>query len=127
MPIFRHPESLALVVHFTVPRVQTWGSEKDRWFKEEVLRKSGLSPEHAMGQFDWFVFCISCTVSRTRANIPRAIPDVENIPKLIVDAFTGILYPDDDLRYVRGVQAEAEWGEEDRTEVWIYGHPKIGG
>ena len=50
---------------------------------------------------------------------------MENIPKLVVDAFTGLLYPDDNLHYVRGVQVEAEWGpaEEEKTEVWIYGRP----
>jgi hypothetical protein len=31
------------------------------------------------------------------------------------------------FRHVRGVQVEAEWGEEERTEVWIYGQPRAGG
>ena len=51
---------------------------------------------------------------------------MENIPKLIVDAFTGLLYPDDNLHHVRGVQVEADWvpdGQE-LLEVWIYGQPK---
>ena len=48
---------------------------------------------------------------------------MENIPKLIVDAFTGIIYADDNLDYVRGVQVEAVFGpdEQESVEVWIYG------
>ena len=54
------------------------------------------------------------------------IPDVDNIPKLIVDAFTGILYRDDNLNSIRGVQVEAEWGPDaaEHAEVWILGQPK---
>jgi Holliday junction resolvase RusA-like endonuclease len=49
------------------------------------------------------------------------VPDVENIPKRIVDAFTGLLYPDDNLHRVPGVQVETEWGPDaqQRTEIWI--------
>jgi len=44
---------------------------------------------------------------------------------MIADAFTGILYEDDNLNHVRGVQVEADWGadEDERTKVWIYGKP----
>ncbi len=126
MPIFRHPQELTLVAHFSVPRVQTWGdSIKDRAFKHEVRQASRLSPAQAQ-EFAWYAFCIQCTVPRSR-DLPKQVPDVENIPKLIVDAFTGLLYEDDNLNHVRGVQVEAEWGEEERTEVWIYGQPRASG
>jgi hypothetical protein len=47
---------------------------------------------------------------------------VENAPKLIVDAFTGLLYEDDGWRFVGAVQVEGHWVEdaEERTEVWVY-------
>jgi hypothetical protein len=46
--------------------------------------------------------------------------------ELIVDAFTGLLYRDDHLLNVCGVQVEAELStdETDYAEVWIYGCPK---
>lgn len=74
------------------------------------------------------VLCIRCTVGESRGRWARQIPDVENIPKLIVDAFTGLLYHDDNLNHVRGVQVEAGWGpdEQERAEVWIFGLPKQG-
>lgn len=65
-------------------------------------------------------------VGQSRSRNPNQIPDVENIPKLIVDAFTGVLYRDDNLNAIRGVQVEAEWGPDtaEHTEVWILGQPK---
>ena len=126
MPIFRHPQKLTLVAHFSLPRVQTWGdSGKDRAFKQQVQRASGLSTAQAQ-EFEWYAFCIRCTIPRSR-DLPKQVPDVENIPKLIVDAFTGLLYEDDNLHHVRGVQVEAEWGEGEQTEVWIYGQPRTSG
>jgi len=72
------------------------------------------------------VFCIRCIVGENRSRRRGQVPDVENVPKLIVDAFTGVLYPDDNLQYVRGEQLEAEWGPDDRgqTEAWIYGRQR---
>ncbi len=102
MPIFRHPQGLTLVAHFSVPRVQTWGDSKDRAFKQKVQQASRLSPAQAQ-EFEWYAFCIRCTIPRSR-DLPKQVPDVENIPKLIVDAFTGLLYDDDNLHHVRGVQ-----------------------
>jgi len=127
VPIFELPVGLAEVAHFTVPRVQTWGSQADAEYKEQVRRASGIHLEDAE-RFEWFVFCIRCVVGEGRERWKRRVPDVENIPKLIVDAFTSLLYPDDDLHHVRGVQVEAEWGpgEWEQAEVWIYGQPKGG-
>jgi Holliday junction resolvase RusA-like endonuclease len=55
------------------------------------------------------------------------VPDVDNIPKLLAEAFTDLLYPDDNSNHVRGVQVEAEWGPDDqeRAEVWIFGQPNF--
>ncbi|MBN1978535.1 MAG: RusA family crossover junction endodeoxyribonuclease [Anaerolineae bacterium] len=126
MPIFELPAELTEVGHFTMPCVKTWGGSADAEYKVQVCHTSRIHPEDAK-RFEGFVFwfCIRCVVARSRDK-PGQVPDVENIPKLIVDAFTGLLYPDDDLHHVRGVQVEAEWGpdEQERTEVWIYGLPE---
>jgi Holliday junction resolvase RusA-like endonuclease len=125
MPIFGFPLELTRVAHFTVPRVQTWGSQKDTEFKEQLRQAANISPEDA-GRLEWFAFSIRCVVGESRGKWERQVPDVENIPKLIVDAFTAVLYPDDNLQHVRGVQVEASWGpdEHERTEVWIFGKPR---
>ncbi|MBN1954814.1 MAG: RusA family crossover junction endodeoxyribonuclease [Anaerolineae bacterium] len=121
------PRGLTEVAHFSVPRIRTWGSHEDVEFKEQVRRASGLGPEDAE-RYEWFVFSLRCVVTRSRDK-PGQVPDVENMPKLVVDAFTGLLYPDDNLHHVRAVQVEAEWGadERERTEVWIHGLPKSQG
>jgi Holliday junction resolvase RusA-like endonuclease len=127
VPVFELPVGLAEVAHFTVPHVQTWGSQADAGYKEQVRRAAGIRPQDAE-RFEWFVFCIRCVVGQSRGRRKRQVPDVENVPKLVVDAFTGLLYPDDDLHHVRGVQVEAGWGpdESEQTEVWIFGQPKGG-
>jgi hypothetical protein len=58
----------------------------------------------------------------------QSASDGRRTSKLIVDAFTGLLYEDNDLHRVRGVQVEAEWepDEWEQTEVWIYGQPTGG-
>jgi Holliday junction resolvase RusA-like endonuclease len=124
VPVFELPAGLTKVAYFTVPRVQTWGSQADAEYKEQVRRASGIRLEDEE-RFEWFVFCIRCVVGESRGLWKHQVPDVENVPKLIVDAFTGLLYPDDDLHHVRGVQVEAEWGsdEQERAEIWIYGMP----
>ena len=122
--ILEPPRDLTEVAHFSLPRIRTWGGQGDAEFREQVRRASGLGPEDA-GRYEWFVFSMRCVVVRSR-DVPRQVPDVENMPKLVVDAFSGLLYPDDNLHHVRAVQVEAEWGpdEQERTEVWIYGLAK---
>ena len=123
--LFALPKGLAEVAHFTLPRVQTWGGRDDAVYKERVRRAAALTPEVA-GQYSWFVFCIRGAVGESRGRWRRQVPDVENIPKLIVDAFTGLLYLDDNLHHVRGVQVEADWvpDAEEQLEVWIYCQPR---
>ena len=125
MAIFSQPKGLELVAHFLVSRVQTWGSSRDQEFKTLVREAAGLS-SIADGKYDGFVFSIHAVLARSRGSKVKQVPDVENIPKLIVDAFSGILYPDDNLHYVRAVQVEAEFSrdEQEKTEVWIYGTPR---
>jgi Holliday junction resolvase RusA-like endonuclease len=122
MSLFRLPEGLAEIAHFTLPRVQTWGRPDDFAYKEQIRQASAIVPDTA-AQYDWFVFCIRAAVGESRGKWQRQVPDVENVPKLIVDAFTGLLYPDDNLHYVRGVQVEAAWVPDalELLEVWIYG------
>lgn len=125
MTIYAHPTDLTLVANFNVPRVKTWGSKEDEAYKEEV-RQCAAIPNSTLGQHDWFAFSIRCVVSRSRERNPRWVPDVENMSKLIVDALTGLLYPDDNLNHVHGVQVEVDWGPdaEEHAEVWIFGKPK---
>ena len=106
MPIFEPPAGLIQVAYFTLPRVQTWGSQNDAEYKDRVRPAAGLPP-NPDERYDWFVFCIRCVVGESRGRHKRQVPDVENVPKLIPNALTGHLYPDDNLHYVRGVQVEA--------------------
>ena len=127
MSVFDLPQGLVQVAHFALPCVQTWGGRNDAQYKEQVRGTALISPG-AADRFEGFVFSIRCIVGESRGRWARQIPDVENIPKLIVDAFIGLLYPDDNLNHVRGVQVEADWGPDDqeRAEVWIFGLPKRG-
>ncbi len=125
MSIFVHPTGLTLVANFRVASVQTWGGRNDSAYKLQVREASGVNASTA-SRYAWFVFCIRCTVGQGRGTRRGQVPDIENVPKLIVDAFTGILYPDDNLNSVRGIQVEAEWGPDaaEQAEVWILAQPK---
>jgi len=77
--VFGPPTGLALIAHFTVDQVQTWGNgEKDAKFKERIRQAANLPPQDATG-FEWFAFCIRCIVGESR-NKEEQRPDVENIP-----------------------------------------------
>ena len=83
------------MAHFNVPGVQTWGGRNDAVYKQQVRESAGVNAA-MRGQYARFAFCIRCVVGQGRSRNQNQIPDVDNIPKLIVDAFTGI-YPDDNL------------------------------
>jgi hypothetical protein len=87
-----------------------------------LAQASSLHPGDGAG-YEWFVFTIRIYVGRGLKTRQKQKPDIENFPKLIVDAFTGILYEDDHLDYVRGIQIEGHWvdDEQECTEVWIWG------
>lgn len=124
MSLFQVPKGLVEVAHFTIPKVQTWGdSLKDRQYKTWIREIANIQ-QGTGNDFEYFAFSIYSIMGQSRRR--KQGPDVENIPKLIVDAFTGILYPDDNLDHVRGVQVEAIFGpdEQEHTEVWIYGYKK---
>lgn len=78
--------------HFVIPRVRTWGRHDDAQYKQQVHELASISPA-IRDQFERFVFCIHCIVGESRSKRKRQVPDVENIPKLIVDASGGLLLP----------------------------------
>jgi len=69
----------------------------DKAFRHKVRERAALSPDTGR-EYAWFVFHIHAIVGGSRDK-PRQVPDVENIPKLIIDAFTGVLYDDDNLNF----------------------------
>jgi len=119
----------ALFLHFKFRQILTWGADDRN--SREVIRRSALEnfPQNTPN-YEWYGFYIK--VRRNRFARPL---DIENVPKLIVDAFSrnqiekdqsnyaqvGI-YDDDSLEYVRALQVEGEFTEdENSTEIWIYG------
>jgi len=125
MLVFELPTGLELVVHGELSGVHTWGGTHDAAVRSQVLEACPL-PADASGRFEWFAICVRCRVGKSRALRMNQMPDVDNVAKLILDAFTGHLYADDDATHVRGVQVEADWAQDDqeRTEIWIYGRRK---
>jgi len=121
--LFQPLQGLTEVVRFQIPSVQTWGTTKDAQYKQ-LMREIANLPNDIGKDYQYFVFLINSVIGESRRR--KQGPDVKNIPKLIVDAFTGILFPDDNLDYVRGIQVEAIFGpdEQEHTEVRIYGISK---
>jgi hypothetical protein len=113
------PECLTEIAHFWVPRVKTWGGLGDAQFREEVRRAAAL-PAGAGRNCDGFICCIWCVVGESRGKWARNVPDVENMPILVVDTFTGTLYFDDNLNHVRAVQVEAVRGPDDHEALEGY-------
>lgn len=75
----------------------------------------------AKKRYEWFFFSIRCKIANNRVKIRHHVPDVENIPKLIVDAFTRVLYEDDNIHFVREVQVEAELLDDEKVvEILCY-------
>ncbi|MBN1485497.1 MAG: DUF3024 domain-containing protein [Chloroflexia bacterium] len=120
-PTLELPEKWVLIAHFVLPWVKLWDQVDEISYQEGVRRIAGFGP-NLLGLFERLVFCFRCTVSESREPYPHLTPAVKDIPKLIIDAFRGILYPEDNLNYVCAVQVEAAWGpdELEQTEVWIY-------
>ena len=121
--LFQPPQGLIEVARFKISSVQTWGTTKDAQYKASIREIANLQ-ENIGDKYRYFVFSIYSVIGQSRRR--KQGPDVENIPKLIVDAFTGVLYPDDNLDYVRGVQVEAVFGddEQEHSEIVIYGSRK---
>ena len=105
--------SFKLIHSFRLPRVLTWGDKDPE--KREIIRDCASQRfKKPTFIYEWCGFRILVKRNRHARNI-----DIENVPKLIVDSFSGAilskdnskykdleLYPDDDLRYVRIVHAE---------------------
>lgn len=119
-----------LIHHFKIPKIYTWGEGETQ--KREAIRKSALERFPAkIPSCKWYGFYI-----KVKRNCYERPVDIENIPKLIIDAFSeGIikrdkstysnlaLYPDDDLTNVRALDVEGDFCQQEpsNTEVWIYG------
>lgn len=127
---FNDSKESVLIHHFKIPTIYTWG-DKDRDKRDEI-RKNALKdfPDKPF-DCEWYGFYIK--VERSRFERPL---DIENVPKLIIDAFSSEqvdkdksrysqirLYPDDTLKHVRVVQMEGKFSDNGRnnTEVWIFG------
>jgi hypothetical protein len=123
MSIYEFPQGLVQVAHFSLPNVQTWGKPGDQAYKESVRQAAGIAPDTRTG-YEWYTFSIRCMVNFSRSKVKKNIPNVVNVPRLVVDAFIGVLYPDDNIHHVRGVQVEAVFGPQEIAEVWIFGKPK---
>lgn len=125
-PLLPLPTGLDPVADFSVGWVRTWGkgTTADAPFKAELREKARLDTHRPDGRT--YLFVLRVYWQQRRTAVPRQRPDVENVAKLVTDAFTGYLYEDDDLRFVCGVQSEC-FGVPDsateRTEVWIFAVP----
>ena len=125
-PLLCIPQGLIHVADFYVKWVRTWGkgTAADASFKSELREKAGLIAHRPDGRTYLFVLRVHWRKGRTVPSNQR--PDVENVAKLITDAFIGYLYEDDDLRFVCGIQSEC-FGIPDtsteRTEVRIFAVP----
>ena len=113
-----------------IPKIYTWGAAEPQK-REEIRKSASVGFPAKFPKCKWYAFYIKIK----RNSFERPL-DIENVPKLIIDAFSkGIikrdksvysnlcLYPDDDLRNVRGLQVEGDFCNEgtSSTEVLIYG------
>lgn len=118
-----------LVHHFNIPAIYTWGGN-DRDRREDIRRYANVDFPHSSLNYEWYGFRI--IVKRTLLGRDS---DLDNVPKLIIDAFSGWqidrdrsdypqveLYKDDTVKWVRAIQVQSDFThEQDRTEVWIFG------
>ena len=101
MDLFIRPDGLTLIAHSPCRGCRPGAiREKTRRIKrgcEKLLHCRQTSEHGTTGSLSpsalWW--------RARRVRFTGQIPDVENI-QTIVDAFTGVLFPDDDIRYVRG-------------------------
>ena len=115
------------VISVTIPYAYTWGSEERN--KREAIRRAVAPhfPAH-VPPARWWAFRLYARKAGDRW-------DVENIPKLLVDAFSGEqiekdgsgypqlrLYEKDTIEHVRMVQVAGEqFFDEDSTIIEIFG------
>ena len=127
---FDDAEKFSLVHHFKISAVYTWGTKDDKLKREEIRWIALMDFPKGPFNFEWYGFRIRVKRSESSRDL-----DIENIPKLIIDTFSGWqidrdrskflnseIYKDDTMRWVRALQIEGEFTEdEDETEVWIFG------
>jgi len=127
---FTDTKKFVLVHHFMIPKIYTWGEGEPRK-REEIRKNASIDFPVKLPKCQWYAFCMR--IKRSRFDRPL---DIENVPKLIIDAFSKgivdrdeslhanlVLYSDDDLEHARAFQVEADFSSDgtNSTEVWIYG------
>ena len=130
-PLLQLPQGLIQVAAFRVDWVRTWGSgtAADAPFKADAVTQSGIGTHKPDGRT--YLFALRVYWHESRALEPKRSmgPDVENTAKTITDAFSGVLYADDDLRFVCAVQSECFGipdNQAEHTRVWIFAVPAVG-
>ena len=127
--IFDDSEKFSLIHHFHIPAVYTWG-DRDKDKREEIRRSAFKDFPAAPFDYAWYGFRIKVLRNKTARDL-----DLENVPKLIIDAFSGSqidldrsshpeleIYRDNHLKWVRAIQVEGQFTNgKDSTEVWIFG------
>lgn len=126
---FDNTREFKLVHHFHVSDIYTWGNrDVDR--REEIRRSALKNFPKGPFNYEWYAFRIT-----VRRNVSGRDLDLENVPKLIIDAFSGRqinrdrseypeveIYKDDTIRWVRAIQIDGQFTyKDDHTEVWIFG------
>lgn len=126
---FHDTSEFRLIHSFEIPAVYTWG-DGDRDKRETIRKIAREGFRKPTFIYSWCGFSI--VVER---NIHSRDLDIENVPKLIIDSFSGWqlrrdkslykeleLFPEDTLRYVMVISAGGKFVEnEDTTYVNIYG------
>ena len=129
---FRDQTQFRLLHSFEMQTIYTWGDRDPD--KRELIREAAKEGfKKPTFNYSWCGFSILIERSKGGRDL-----DLENVPKLIVDAFSGWqinrdrskyrelkLYPEDTLRYVRAIYLNGKFvDDEDRTIVRIYGNIK---
>jgi len=127
---FDDANQFLLVHHFVIPTIYTWGN-KDRDKRENIRKYASRGFPDKLLRYKWCGFRIKVERSTLRRPL-----DIENVPKLVIDAFSDWqinkdksrypqlgLFPDDNFENVRAVYIDGVFIDSDteKTEVWIFG------
>ena len=113
---------------FTFPNVYTYGDGDS--FKREKIREAASRGFPNIGkEYKWWAFRIIVTSDDSKIKF-----DIDNVPKLIIDSFSGSqierddtkyknlsLYPDDTVESVRILEVIGNIGTEKKTIIEIFG------
>ena len=126
MNLFAAPEGLELVSHFKINKIMVSKHKDEAAFQEGLRVHSGLKPGDG-DRYEWFTFNIVFRMPKSWRKTANTIPHCDNIPRLIVSAFKGLLYPEKNAIILKGIQVEADFSPDqaERTEVWIFGKPVL--